>query len=159
MKTQTIDREALVSQFIEVKLVNGDKDFLIVKETLSRIGIPSYKGGKNSLFQTCHILHKKGRYYIVHFKELFMLDNKLKSPMTAEDYQRRTYIALLLEKWGLVDIVSNVNRQEDFNLRKLGLRVVPFSKKSHWNLQSKYFIGKVKNFRKQEELDEEEYND
>lgn len=139
-----VDREQLVNSFIEVKFVEDDNDFLIVKETLSRIGIPSYKDGNMSLFQTCHILHKKGKYYIVHFKELFMLDNKLKSPMTEEDHTRKRYIARLLERWGLVEIVSPINREEKFNMRKLRLKIIPFKKKQFWNLHSKYYIGKVK---------------
>lgn len=155
-----LDRDKLVETFIEVKLVEGDNDFLIVKETLSRIGIPSFKNGKRSLFQTCHILYKKGKYYIVHFKEMFMLDNKLKSSMTEEDHARKRCIARLLEKWGLVEIVSPIDREEKFNIRKLHIMVIPHSKKQFWSLHSKYFIGKVRNknrFVKEEVGNDQDY--
>ncbi|MCX8008404.1 MAG: translational repressor RegA [Patescibacteria group bacterium] len=144
-KTLTaVDREALVKKFIEIELVCPESDFLIVKETLSRIGIASRRDGKNYLAQTCHILHKKNKYYLVHFKELFMLDNRLKKKMTAQDEARTRCIAKLLEDWELVKIVSPFDRNEKFNLKKLKLTVVPYKEKNNWILSPKYMIGKVK---------------
>lgn len=146
MSATAVNREELIKTFIEVKI--HPEDFLVVKETLSRIGIPSSKRLPNGrkvpvLNQTCHILHKKGKYYIVHFKELFKLDNKLKGEMDELDHKRKRLIAYLLEKWYLLDIVSPFDRNEDFpSLKKLNLFIVPYSKKSHWVLEPKYIIGR-----------------
>jgi hypothetical protein len=123
---------------IEVSL-NSPDDFLKVKETLTRIGLPSKDC--NKLFQTCHILHKQGRYFIVHFKELFLLDGKT-STFTIEDLGRRNAIATLLSDWGLVTIVNKPEAAVAQNLKSI--KIIPFRDKANWVLESKYSIGKVK---------------
>lgn len=121
---------------LEVKLVQPD-DFLKVKETLSRIGVASRKD--KILYQSCHILHKQGRYFIVHFKELFALDGK-EADLTDNDIERRNTIAKLLSDWGLVSIV-NVNQFS--NTAPLSqIKVLSYKEKDEWTLQSKYNIGK-----------------
>jgi hypothetical protein len=126
---------SLVDTFIEVKLKN-DEDFLKIKETLTRIGIASKKEKK--LYQSCHILHKQGRYFIVHFKELFALDGKV-TDFTEEDKLRRNAITLLLHEWGLVSIVGT---QELQSAPLSQIKILPFKDKKDWNLISKYSIGK-----------------
>ncbi len=126
-----------LNTFIEVKLAS-DEDFLKVKETLTRIGIASKKD--NTLYQSCHILHKKGRYYLVHFKELFMLDGK-QSNFTDEDKQRRNTIAFLLEDWGLITILNPDNFLND-RAKMSTIKVLPYKDKHLWTLESKYTIGK-----------------
>ena len=122
------------AEMLEVVL-NEPDDFLKVRETLTRIGVASRKDKK--LYQSCHILHKQGRYFIVHFKELFMLDGK-KANLEANDIQRRNTIATLLSDWGLVDI--NVGSQLDCApLRQI--KIIPFKEKSAWELCPKYNIG------------------
>ena len=121
---------------LEVTLKEPD-DFLKVRETLTRIGVASRKERK--LYQSCHILHKRGKYYIVHFKELFALDGK-PTNITSNDVQRRNRIAKLLSDWGLVEIV---NESED--LAPLNqIKVLSFKDKGEWTLESKYNIGKMK---------------
>ena len=121
---------------LEVTLKEPD-DFLKVRETLTRIGVASRKERK--LYQSCHILHKRGKYYIVHFKELFALDGK-PTNITSNDVQRRNRIAKLLSDWGLVEIV---NESED--LAPLNqIKVLSFKDKGEWTLESKYNIGKKK---------------
>ena len=120
---------------IEV-ILEEDEDFLKIKETLTRIGIPSYKEKK--LFQSCHILHKKGKYYIVHFKELFLLDGK-KSTLSDEDVSRRNTIAKLLQDWELVTIV-NQDKMKDF-ASMTTIKIVPYKDKYTWELVQKYVIG------------------
>ena len=121
---------------LEVTLKEPD-DFLKVRETLPRIGVASRKERK--LYQSCHILHKRGKYYIVHFKELFALDGK-PTNITSNDVQRRNRIAKLLSDWGLVEIV---NESED--LAPLNqIKVLSFKDKGEWTLESKYNIGKKK---------------
>jgi hypothetical protein len=121
---------------LEVTLKEPD-DFLKVRETLTRIGVASRKERK--LYQSCHILHKRGKYYIVHFKELFALDGK-PTNITTNDVQRRNRIAKLLSDWGLVEIV---NESED--LAPLNqIKVLSFKDKGEWTLESKYNIGKKK---------------
>ena len=112
---------------VEVSLKEPD-DFLKVRETLTRIGVASRKERK--LYQSCHILHKKGQYYIVHFKELFALDGK-KANLSENDVQRRNRIIKLLSDWGLVEIVKE-NAVKD----------IAYKEKSEWTLESKYNIGK-----------------
>ena len=130
---------SLVDSLIEVKLTN-DENFLKIKETLTRIGVASRKDKK--LYQSCHILHKQGSYYIVHFKELFMLDGKT-NDFSEEDRSRRNAIVLLLEEWGLVDIV-NVAAVED-NVAPLSqIKILPYKEKNEWDLVPKYSIGLVK---------------
>ena len=127
-----------VDTMVEVTLKQPD-DFLKVKETLTRIGVASKK--TNTLFQSCHILHKQGKYYIVHFKELFALDGK-PSDFSEEDQSRRNTIANLLEEWELVDIV---NHEKVANAGSLStIKVIPFNQKGEWELVAKYNIGKKK---------------
>ena len=121
---------------LEVVLKTPD-DFLKVRETLTRIGVASRKD--NTIYQSCHILHKKGRYYIVHFKELFALDGK-ETNITQNDLQRRNSIAMLLRDWGLVKVVDEADYQDVAPLSQI--KVLAFSEKPYWNLVSKYSIGK-----------------
>ena len=127
---------SVVDDLIEVKLLRED-NFLLVKETLTRIGIMSKKDKK--LYQSCHILHKRGKYYIVHFKELFMLDGK-ESSFSEDDRGRRNKIAQLLEQWELVKIV-NRNKTEEPLAPISKIKILPFSEKDNWELCSKYSIG------------------
>jgi hypothetical protein len=120
---------------LEIILKEPD-DFLKVRETLTRIGVSSRKDKK--LYQSCHILHKQGRYYIVHFKELFLLDGK-KSNLEQNDIDRRNTISTLLSDWGLVEIVKNI---EDHPLAPLSqIKIISFKDKSEWELCTKYTIG------------------
>ena len=114
-------------------------DFLKVRETLSRIGVASRKEKK--LYQSCHILHKQGRYYIVHFKELFALDGKTAN-LTQNDVQRRNRIAQLLSDWGLVSIVDDEAVTDIAPLNQI--KVLAYKEKNEWELESKYNIGKKK---------------
>ena len=126
-----------LSKFVEVTLVEQD-DFLKVRETLTRIGVSSRK--EKVLYQSCHILHKQGRYYIVHFKELFALDGKL-STITENDVQRRNAIANLLEEWGLIKIV-NYDIVEHNMAPIHQIKIISFKEKDDWELIAKYNIGK-----------------
>ena len=128
-----------VSNMIEVILQKED-DFLKVRETLTRIGVASRK--TNTLFQSCHILHKQGKYYIVHFKELFALDGK---PFTfsEEDKGRRNAIANLLDEWGLVKLVDK-NKSSEPLVPITKIKIIPFKEKDDWELIAKYNIGKKK---------------
>jgi len=126
-----------LSKFVEVTL-NEQDDFLKVRETLTRIGVSSRK--EKVLYQSCHILHKQGHYYIVHFKELFALDGK-PSNISENDIQRRNAIANLLEEWGLVKIL-NRKLLED-NIAPLHqIKIISFKEKDDWELIAKYNIGK-----------------
>lgn len=119
---------------LEVTL-NEPDDFLKVRETLTRIGVASRKDRK--LFQSCHILHKQGRYFIVHFKELFMLDGK-KANLEENDIARRNTIATLLSDWGLIDFV----RKEELNVAPLRqIKIISYKEKDQWELCPKYNIG------------------
>ena len=120
---------------LEVTL-NEPDDFLKVRETLTRIGVASRKD--NKLFQSCHILHKQGRYFIVHFKELFLLDGK-KSNLEENDVARRNTIAQLISDWGLITIDNKENIQPLAPLRQI--KIIPFREKSKWELCPKYNIG------------------
>ena len=122
-------------QLLEIGLAEPD-DFLKVRETLSRIGVASRKERK--LYQSCHILHKQGRYYIVHFKELFALDGK-KTNITINDMSRRNTIANLLKDWGLVDVISE---SEDESAPLSQIKILTYKEKSEWSLETKYNIGK-----------------
>ena len=126
------------SDMIEVVLKEPD-DFLKVRETLTRIGVASRKERK--IYQSCHILHKQGKYYIVHFKELFALDGK-SANITLNDVQRRNRIAQLLSDWGLVRIVDDSQVKELAPLNQI--KVISFKEKGEWTLESKYNIGKKK---------------
>lgn len=121
---------------LEVRLVNPD-DFLKVRETLTRIGIASRKD--QTLYQSCHILHKQGRYFIVHFKELFALDGKT-TDISQNDLQRRNTIARLLEDWGLIEILEEGSCIDAAPLSQI--KVLSFKEKHEWNLVTKYNIGK-----------------
>jgi hypothetical protein len=126
-----------LTKFIEVSL-NEQDDFLNVRETLTRIGVSSRK--EKVLYQSCHILHKQGRYYIVHFKELFALDGK-PSNLTENDVQRRNAIANLLEEWGLIKVL-NPGLMTD-NIAPLHqIKIISFKEKDDWQLITKYNIGK-----------------
>ena len=121
-------------QMIEVTLKEPD-DFLKVRETLSRIGVASRKERK--LYQSCHILHKQGRYYIVHFKELFALDGK-DTNITENDVSRRNSIANLLGDWGLIEILGSAEPKAPLSQ----IKVISFKEKGEWTLETKYNIGK-----------------
>ena len=125
-----------IDQLVEVKL-NNTEDFLKVRETLSRIGLASKKD--NTLYQSCHILHKQGRYYIVHFKELFLLDGK-DSSFSEGDIARRNRIILLLDEWELVRVID-YNKVEEPVCPISQIKIVPYKEKSKWNLVTKYTIG------------------
>ena len=121
-------------KMLEVKL-NEPDDFLKVRETLSRIGVASRKERK--LYQSCHILHKQGKYYIVHFKELFALDGK-DTNLNDNDISRRNSIAGLLGDWGLVEIVGDSDPKAPLSQ----IKVIAFKEKDEWTLETKYNIGK-----------------
>ena len=121
---------------LEVTIKQPD-DFLKVRETLTRIGVASRKD--KTLFQSCHILHKQGKYFITHFKELFALDGK-NSTLTENDIQRRNTIALLLQDWNLIDVVNTALVENKAPLSQI--KVLPFKEKNEWNLVAKYNIGK-----------------
>jgi len=125
-------------QMVEVSLKEPD-DFLKVRETLTRIGVASRKEKK--IYQSCHILHKQGKYYIVHFKELFALDGK-KSNLFVNDVQRRNRIAQLLSDWGLITIVDASRVEDAAPLSQI--KVLSYKDKGEWTLESKYNIGKKK---------------
>ena len=123
-------------KMLEVQLKEPD-DFLKVRETLTRIGVASRKDKK--LFQSCHILHKQGRYFIVHFKELFALDGK-EANLTDNDVERRNTIAQLLADWGLIAIINATVAEKKAPLSQI--KVLAFKEKNEWDLQAKYNIGK-----------------
>ena len=123
------------TSMLEVTLSEPD-DFLKVRETLTRIGVASRKDKK--LFQSCHILHKQGRYFIVHFKELFLLDGK-KSNLEENDIARRNTIAQLMSDWGLISIEDNAKVEPLAPMRQI--KIIPFKEKTQWELCPKYNIG------------------
>lgn len=127
----------LIDSFFEIEALDRDQ-FLKVKETLTRIGIPTKKkeGDKPTLWQTCHVLHKRGRYYICHFKQLFLLDGRSRvTDFTDEDSDRAAYIVRLLEEWGLVVSLYDI---EPCNANVM---VIPYKDKEKWNLKAKYQLG------------------
>ena len=126
------------ASMLEVTL-NEPDDFLKVRETLTRIGVASRKD--NKLFQSCHILHKQGRYFIVHFKELFLLDGK-KSNLEENDIARRNTIAQLMSDWGLISIEDNTKVEPLAPMRQI--KIIPFKEKTNWELCPKYNIGNNK---------------
>jgi hypothetical protein len=127
----------VVDRLVEVELQDED-DFLRVIETLTRIGVSSKREKK--LFQSCHILHKKNKYYIVHFKELFLLDGKM-SDFSDNDRARRNKIVALLDEWGLIKVV----RPDEFEIAPISqIKVIPYKEKEEWELIPKYNIGKRK---------------
>ena len=125
-----------IEDMLEVTIKQPD-DFLKVRETLTRIGVASRKD--KTLFQSCHILHKQGKYYIVHFKELFALDGKI-ATLSENDIQRRNTIAILLQDWALIDIVQKDKAENKAPLSQI--KVLPFKEKKEWTLSAKYNIGK-----------------
>ena len=125
-----------IEDMLEVTIKQPD-DFLKVRETLTRIGVASRKD--KTLFQSCHILHKQGKYYIVHFKELFALDGKT-ATLSENDIQRRNTIAILLQDWALIDIVKKEAAENKAPLSQI--KVLPFKEKKEWMLSAKYNIGK-----------------
>lgn len=137
--TQVQIKDWTPGSMLEVSLREPD-DFLKIRETLTRIGVASRKDQK--LFQSCHILHKQGRYFIVHFKELFLLDGK-PSSLLENDVQRRNTIATLLADWGLVTIMKPEMAKELAPLRQI--KVIPFKEKTQWELCPKYNIGNSNN--------------
>jgi len=130
--------EWTVENMVEVTL-NQPDDFLKVRETLSRIGIASKKDKK--LYQSCHILHKQGRYFIVHFKELFGLDGK-QTNFSEEDQQRRNTIVKLLADWGLISVIEETKISVQAPLSQI--KVIAYKEKNDWVLETKYNIGKKK---------------
>ena len=140
MTNQTIEPQVNWSpdMMVEVTL-NEPDDFLKVRETLTRIGVASRKEKK--LYQSCHILHKQGRYYITHFKELFALDGK-HANLTVNDVQRRNRIAQLLADWGLIEIVDVAKIQDIAPLNQI--KVLAYKDKEDWVLETKYNIGSKK---------------
>jgi hypothetical protein len=134
-----VDEEQIVewtpASMLEV-ILNEPDDFLKVRETLTRIGVASRQG--NKLFQSCHILHKQGRYFIVHFKELFLLDGR-KANLEEGDIARRNSIATLLSDWGLVTVQNQEQLQPVAPLRQI--KVIAFKEKDEWELCAKYNIG------------------
>ena len=128
-----------LSKFVEITLVQQD-DFLKVRETLTRIGVSSRK--EKVLYQSCHILHKQGKYYLVHFKEMFALDGK-PSNLSENDIQRRNAIAKLLEEWGLVEIINSQIMID--NIAPIHqIKIISYRDKDGWELVSKYNMGKKK---------------
>ena len=123
---------------VEVSLANPD-DFLKVRETLTRIGVASR--GENKLYQSCHILHKQGRYFIVHFKELFLLDGKT-SDFSENDVQRRNRITKLLSDWGLVTVITEELIEDLAPINQI--KILPYKEKAEWELIPKYSIGSKK---------------
>jgi len=129
--------EEMLESLVEIR-IKTDDDFLKIRETLTRIGVASRKD--KTIYQSCHILHKQGRYYIVHFKELFALDGK-PSNFDMTDQSRRNTIANLLAEWGLVELV-NPQRSSDPVAPLSQIKVLPHREKNEWNLVAKYNIGK-----------------
>ena len=127
-----------LSNMVEVELKQQD-DFLKVKETLTRIGVASRK--EKILYQSCHILHKQGRYFITHFKELFLLDGK-PSNLTVNDVQRRNTVSTLLSDWGLISFIDEKQAEDKAPLRQI--KIISFKDKDAWNLSPKYKIGNGK---------------
>ena len=126
---------------IKVILKEPD-DFLLIKESLTRMGVASNK--TKTLFQSCHILHRRGEYYIMHFKEMFKLDGR-PSNIDVEDYQRRNLVAHLLEDWGLLTVIEPDKYIDKANMN--AIKVLSYSDKNEWSLCQKYTIGKKGNFK------------
>jgi len=135
MSVEMIYYDWTPDSMLEVLLPEPD-NFLKIRETLTRIGIASRKEQK--LYQSCHILHKQGRYFIVHFKELFALDGK-ESNITSNDVERRNTVAGLLQDWGLLKIVDNTKAEPKVSLSQI--KVVAYKEKAEWELVPKYNIG------------------
>lgn len=130
--------EQIIEALVEVVLKESD-NFLKVKETLTRIGVSSKH--RKELFQSCHILHKRGKFYIVHFKELFMLDGK-PTNIDETDVKRRNTIVRLLNDWGLIDIVNKEQIEDQLPMNQI--KIISYADKDNWVLTAKYNIGKYK---------------
>ena len=136
----SVETEVQWKQTDMVEVVLGEPDdFLKVRETLTRIGVASRKEKK--IYQSCHILHKQGKYYIVHFKELFALDGK-NTNLSLNDVQRRNRIIQLLSDWGLITVVDSIKIEDLAPLNQI--KVLSFKEKNDWTLESKYNIGRKK---------------
>lgn len=138
MNVETVYYDWTPESMLEVILPEPD-NFLKVKETLTRIGIASRK--EHKLYQSCHILHKQGRYFLVHFKELFALDGK-ESNLTTNDVERRNTVAVLLQDWGLLKILKASEAEPQASLSQI--KVLSYKEKDEWELVPKYNIGKKK---------------
>lgn len=125
----------MTESLLEISLNDNPENFLKIKETLTRMGVSS----KNTLYQSCHILHKRSKYYLVHFKEMFRLDGK-QSNLDETDILRRNTIAILLEQWDLCKVISSENLDIDIST----VKIIPHGEKSKWNLVPKYTVGKKK---------------
>ena len=141
MNIATVYYDWTPDAMLEVDLIEPD-NFLKVRETLTRIGIASRKDKK--LFQSCHILHKQGKYFIVHFKELFALDGK-ESDISISDIERRNVIAVLLQDWGLLKVLDKAKAEPKASLSQI--KVVSYKEKNEWELVPKYNIGGIKHAR------------
>lgn len=134
-------QKEVMEGFVEIEPLDSDQ-FLKLKETLTRIGIAAKSPGPGelpTLWQSVHIFHNRGRYFLVHFKQMFLLDGRVKSTvMTDDDFDRLESIAALLEKWGLVRCIESMPPQ------KVKVRVIPYAEKDGWNLRAKYKIGHKK---------------
>jgi hypothetical protein len=140
MSATNIIENWVPDDMLEVYL-NEPDDFLKIRETLSRIGVAS-KHGERILYQSCHILHKQGRYFIVHFKELFCLDGK-QNTITANDLARRNTIAILLSDWNLLRL-SRSDFSQDQCVSLKDIKIISHSQKSEWTLAAKYTVGNTK---------------
>ena len=132
-----MNSEELVNTFFEIEPVDSDQ-FLKIKETLTRLGIAGKdpKDEKPTLWQSCHILHKRGRYFITHFKQMFLLDGRTRvTDFTDEDFDRTEFVVALLEEWKLLTAKLQVTKP------KVELVIIPFAKKGNWVLKSKYTVG------------------
>ncbi len=134
-----MEHNDVVDSLVEIEL-KSEENFLKIRETLTRIGVSSRK--ENKLFQSCHILHKRGKYYIVHFKELFKLDG-LPSDLSEEDIARRNAIISLLEEWELLEVIDEDKINEPMASISQ-IKILPFKEKDDWELIPKYHIGRRK---------------
>lgn len=148
MNDATVTNEQLMNNFIEIEL-NDENGFLIVKETLTRIGLrtKTHREGKPTLFQSIHILNKRNRTFLVHFKEMFLLDGK-QTTFDEDDLMRRNTIAKMLEKWNLVRVLNREQLEPSFDVDDAittgKIVLLPHKDKGNWNLEAKYTIGKHK---------------
>lgn len=146
-----MDNEFDLNRLVEV-ILGHDDDFLKVRETLTRIGVASKH--KKTLFQSCHILHKRGKFYIVHFKELFALDGK-PTNIDESDIRRRNTIARLLAEWGLVKLVRPEQVADQAMMSQV--KIIPYSQKEDWELVTKYSIGR-KDYNQNQQPTERKFN-
>lgn len=137
-----LGRDDLVSTLVEISAVNSD-EFLKINETLTRIGFANRQ--KKELTQTCHILHKKGRYFIVHYKEMQAMD-EAQTEMVSDDYTRRNYIGKLLESWNLVKIINNEVIYAIVEEAPINVYILPYKDKKNWKLLKNYTMGSIKEY-------------